>query len=138
MQQSTNTGKMQHHLFGQEAASAQQKEKELLYAFYAKMNRRELISEITTYNMNLAFYNQRANEKRLNAILDKYNHLNKQIEAQLADKEQAPIKGPRSTSHAKWQYFKIFCMNQMHMDNGDTDKLKFIAQENDNDCEFPF
>ena len=129
---------MQLDLFNKDAEREQEKAKELLYAYYARMNKREFVSAITTYNLNLAFYKGRSSEKMLNEILDKYNHLKKQIEAQLADKDQAPIKGRASSRHQQWKYFRIFCMNQLHMDNGNTHKLRIIAQENDKNCESPF
>ena len=129
---------MQLDLFNKDAEKEQEKAKKLLYAHYKKMNEKEFKVKITRYSYTLTFHKRKASERELNEILDEYNYINKEIQAHLEDKTMEPIKGPGKTKNKQWIFFKFFCMNNLYMANGDIHKLKFIAQEDDKNCEFPF
>ena len=129
---------MQLDLFNKDAEKGQEKSKKLLYAYFKKMNEKEFRFKITRCKYTTAFHKNGDSEKELNEILDKYNYINKEIQSHLEDRTMKPIKGPGKTKNKQWLFFKFFCMNKLHIDNGDMQKLKYIAQENDKDCEFPF
>ena len=100
-------------------------EKKEMYEFYKEMNAMAFEMELRICNYVLSTGQKQIADEYINKVITIYNFIERQIQLQVEDQQQAPIGDNQVHPWNKWEYFKKYCINQLHINNGDIDKVVF-------------
>ena len=116
----------------------QENYKRQVYAFYKEMNDMEFQMAIGICNCILGYSGNKKAGQTLHDMLEIYKHIERQIQNHLDTPHLVPVTGKGTQPMENWNHFKVYCLNQIHLKKGETDKLIIIEQNATGEYEFPF